>query len=124
MDRREPADEHGGLGEAEGATDESEERECRRRRPERLAPDMTAIPRQGEQTADHRAEANPLLALNDDEEEGGERDERQHRLAEAGVNVHEPVVGECERAADAERPVEHRAGQRSSARRRSPAGAP
>ena len=69
---------------------------CRRERAARVrgtssrtvAPDIDGDSGQGEQTADHRAEADPLLALNDDEEEGGERDERQHRLAEAGVNVH------------------------------------
>jgi hypothetical protein len=58
------------------------------------------------------------LALEHGEEERCERDDREERLAQAGVDVHQPVVGEREGPADREDSVEDRSSQRTSARRR------
>ena len=50
------------------------------------------------------------------EEERCERHDREERLAEPGVDVHEPVVDECERGPEVERAVDDGASERASAR--------
>jgi hypothetical protein len=65
-------------------------------------------------------ESQTLLPLQDGEQQGRERDEREKRLPEAGVNADKRVVGEAERAAEDERAIEQHAQQRAVAREREP----
>jgi hypothetical protein len=60
------------------------------------------------------------MPLQDCEQQGRERDEREKRLPETGVNADKRVVGEAERAAEDERAIEQHAQQRAVAREREP----
>jgi hypothetical protein len=74
----------------------------------------------GKEGADEGRKSQTLLALQDGEQQGRQRDEREQRLPEAGVNADERVVGEAERATKDERAVEQNAHERAAARERQP----
>ena len=81
---------------------------------------MNAIPSHRQQRARDGRGAQALLPLEHGEEQGRERDEGEHGLAEPCMQVDERVVREAECAAEDHEPVEQGAEQRAPARELEP----
>src|SRR4029450_1157566 len=113
VQRRIAAHEHGALCEAEHGPEYREEREERHRLAIRDSGDRGDA-RDREQGAGDRARAEAFLALGNREEKRGERNEREQRLAEAGVDPNERVVRAAERSSEDYDPVQERTDERAS----------
>ena len=121
MNGRQAADEHRGLGEAQGAPKRREHREQRQRLTERRARHQYH-PAQRESRSRERHEAKALLPLGGREQERHERHEREQDLTEACMQLHQRVVGEGVRGGELHEAEHDRAYESASAREREPQG--
>ena len=119
MHRRETAGEDGSLGKAQDGAEHRQKGE-QRHRPAVRDPRDDGDARDREDGPQQGGEPQPLLAVEDGEQQRRERHEGEQRLPEAGMDLNERVVREAERAAKDERAVEQHAQQRSPSWKREP----